>query len=70
MFSLNSFQMGDKVEMYVRELDALGYRVVPISDSYWNSMAMATYTDKTNYLMEVLGLTKEKRRQASNGNLL
>ena len=39
-----------KAEMTARELEALGYRAVVISDSHWNSMALATPQDKTRYV--------------------
>merc|ERR1711994_528468 len=52
-------------EMTARELEALGYRAVVISDSHWNSMALATPQDKTSYICNVLGLLRETRQEAS-----
>jgi len=55
-------------EMTARELEALGYRAVVISESHWKSMALATPQDKTSYLSNVLGLLRETRQEASNGS--
>jgi len=57
-----------QAEMTARELEALGYRAVVISDSHWNSMALATPQDKTSYISNVLGLLRETRKEASNGS--
>ena len=56
------------VKMTVRQLEALGYRVVLICENMWNSMALSSDREKINYITDLLSISDEKRKEASNGD--
>ena len=57
MFTNTVSQLCGEQQLKQRHLEMLGYRVIGISNSLWNSMYMSEIETKIRYLREKLGMT-------------